>query len=208
MSTSHKKVVLFDFDGVLVNTLQFSYQIHKDKNENFTWQRFQDFSNGNFHEEFQKALTQERFVLVDDFYGKYNDKLREVRINEILHDTIVYLSKYYTLAIISSTETVHIKEFLQREKLIDYFSDIVGSDIHTSKVVKITMMLEKYHLSSSDTVFVTDTLGDIREASVCNVSSIGVTWGLHDALTLQKGSPIAIVDEPLLLTSAIKNVLK
>ena len=112
-----KKLVLFDFDGVLVHTLEFSYKIHTYKNKNFTWERFQSFSNGNFHEEFEKAVKEENFIPTDDFYDKYAEKLSELTIHDILHKTILALSSLYILSIISSTNGNVIKDFLEKQNL-------------------------------------------------------------------------------------------
>lgn len=59
-----------------------------------------------------------------------------------------------------------------------------------------------------DAVFITDTLGDIREARECDIDSIAVTWGFHERKTLEKGNPIVIVSDPRELFVEIDNVLK
>ncbi len=49
-----------------------------------------------------------------------------------------------------------------------------------SKVEKFRMMEEKYGVRKNDMLFITDTLGDIREADKAGVPTIAVTWGAHD----------------------------
>ena len=44
--------------------------------------------------------------------------------------------------------------------------------------------------------FITDTLGDIKEANKVGIESIGITWGYQDKAKLQKGNPKKIVDTP------------
>ena len=85
-------------------------------------------------------------------------------------------------------------DFVRQEALADCFSEILGSDVHASKVVKIRSLLERYSFSPEDVVFITDTIGDIREGNACAVKSIGVTWGTHDMETLQSGDPYQVVD--------------
>ncbi len=203
-----KKIVMFDFDGVLVNTLDFSYKIHKINNKDFTWERFQDFSNGNFHEGFQRVLDEENFILIDDFYGHYKKELDLLSIQDIICSTIRDLASKYTLVIISSTTSHVIKEFIEKENLSSYFDDILGHDVHISKVLKIKKVLEKYKVDPKDSVFITDTLGDIKEAGECNIASIAVTWGLHPRRTLEKGKPAFIIEDPMYLIETVKKVLK
>jgi len=109
--------------------------------------------------------------------------------------------------IVSSSSTKCINDFLLKEK-IDNFSDVLGTDIHKSKIIKINTLLEKYNINPNDAVFITDSLGDILEGNVCGVKSIGVTWGIHPKENLEKGNPIAVISDPRDLLECIKNVLK
>jgi len=210
MNTNHenKKMVMFDFDGVLANTLEYSYQIHKVKNAGFTWERFQSYSDGNFHDGYEKAVADGEHIPADDFYGEYSKHLEKITTHDILHDAVLSLATKYTLVVVSSTSSIYIKNYLNKENLLECFSEIFGADVHKSKVIKIKSLLEKYNLVSRDAVFVTDSLGDIKEANDCGVLSVGVTWGIHSKEALQKGNPATIVDDPQDLAGAIENVLK
>jgi len=131
-----------------------------------------------------------------------------ITIHDILRDTFLKLKDNYKLSIISSSWGDIISSFLKKENLTNYFDDILGFDVHTSKVVKIKSLLEKYNVLPKDAVFITDSLGDILESNECDVKSIGVTWGLHDKKTLEKGNPVDIIDDTRELESVINNVLK
>ncbi|MDE2030863.1 MAG: HAD family hydrolase [Patescibacteria group bacterium] len=203
-----KKLVLFDFDGVLVNTFDSTFRISKIKNKDLTWERFKDFQNGNFHDNLQKDVKKNNFVIIDNFYDHYKKDLNDLTIEDILHEAITFLAKDNFLVIVSSTRSDIINDFLEKENLLSFFNETLGHEVHTSKVFKIKHALEKYGVSPSDTVFITDTLGDIKEANECDVPSIAVTWGLHKRENLQKGNPIAIIDNPQDLVTVVENVLK
>lgn len=208
MSLENKKMVMFDFDGVLVNTLDFSYGIHKVKNPHFTWERFQSYADGNFHDGYNNAVKNGEHIQPDNFHDKYKDELIPLTIQDVLKSVIISISHKYILSVVSSSISQAIKDFLRKENLDEHFLDILGFDVHASKVIKIKSLLEKHNLSSNDAVFITDTLGDILEANECNVPSIGITWGLHDREKLGKGNPAVIIDDPEDLMGAIENVLK
>ena len=200
------KLILFDFDGVLANTEKLCYRIHTVKNKDLTWERFQEYSNGNFFDGYFKAVKEGKHIPADDYDGSYKKILDVLTIQDILHESILYLAKNYRLAIVSSTDSSYINDFLRKEGLLEYFSDVLGMDTHLSKKFKIKKILEKYNLLPDDTIFITDTLGDIREANECGVRSIGVTWGLHDREALLKGKPIKIIDNPQDLVQSIKEI--
>ena len=113
------------------------------------------------------------------------------------------LKKRYTLVIISSTINSPIRAYLEKYNLAQYFDKIFGSDVHKSKIEKIKMVFEKYSVQSENCIFITDTLGDMREAEATGVRAIGVTWGYHLLETLQRGKPVAIVDKPEDIISAV-----
>ena len=200
------KLILFDFDGVLADTEKACYQIHTIKNKDLTWKRFQEYSLGNFFEGYDKAVEEGKHIPADDFLGSYKKILDFLTIHEILHESVLSLATDYRLAIISSANTSYINDFLVKEGLSECFSDVLGADIHRSKTFKIKTILTKYHIMPKDTVFVTDTLGDIKEAEKCCVSSIGVTWGLHDRSILEKGKPLKIIDDPQDLVKVIRKI--
>ena len=202
-----KKLVMFDFDGVLANTIEHSFEIHQQINSNLTWQKFKDFSNGNFLDGIGKAVKEGHHVIPKDFFTHYDKHISSDNLHEALRNTVIELSKNYVLSIVSSTRDSSIKTFLEKENISEKFSDILGTDMHASKVVKIKSLLEKYGVNCRDAIFVTDTLGDIREAEECGVVSIGVLWGLHERETLEKGNPVQILNHPSELLSAISEVL-
>lgn len=70
------------------------------------------------------------------------------------------------------------------------------------------MVFAKYGVNSSNCVFITDTLGDLREASHTGVKAIAVDWGFHSRETLLKGEPFAIIDKPEELESAVSNIFQ
>ena len=68
---------------------------------------------------------------------------------------------------------------------------------------KIKMVFAEHGTDASRCVFITDTLGDIREAEKMGVGALAVTWGFHEPERLAKGSPFRLVDTPELLPEAI-----
>lgn len=208
MNPDNKKLVIFDFDGVLANTIQLSFNIHKEYNPDFTMEKLQDICNGNFIDNMKAENDKMNHKDPLNFHEKYENEIMKMNIDEILFKTIEELNKNYILAIVSSTTTIYIKNFLEKENTEKCFSDILGADVHSDKTIKINSLLEKYNIKPNDAIFVTDSLGDILDGNKCGVGSIGVTWGIHPKETLKKGNPIAVLDDPRDLLGCIKNVLK
>lgn len=193
----HKKIVLFDFDGVIAHTLKYSFDIHKKVNSDFSWAEFQDMSEGNFFDGYKEKLQSGKHVHPEYFQEEYQEQLQALSIEKSMGEEIKKLSSSgYVLFVVSSTNTKYIREFLEKEKILSYFKDILGSDVHLSKVIKIQSILYSESILPNQCVFITDTVGDIKEAQKCKVSSIGVSWGLHSKEKLEKEGAYTVLVSP------------
>jgi phosphoglycolate phosphatase len=198
------KLILFDFDGVLADTLLLSYLISKEMDDKLSLDEYKSFFHGNIYEAIKSGRGRDSYR--SDYYEQYQARTRELKVPEALKNTLKDLSLKYALFIVSSTPASLIKEILDRDGVSSYFTDIFGREIHTSKVVKIKMLLEKYKIAPEEAVYITDTVGDIMEARECGVKSIAVTWGFHDEKTLQKAKPEKIINNPGDLIKSIEEI--
>ena len=132
----------------------------------------------------------------------------EVQIMPEMKDIIIGLKKNYTLIVISSTITSPIQEFLEEHDLANHFAQIMGNDIHKSKVEKMKIVFEKYAVEAKNCVFITDTLGDMREAEKMGIGTIGITWGFHTPETLLRGKPFRLVEKPKDLLTAVADYFR
>ncbi len=195
------KTIFFDFDGVIVDTFNFCYHIH-NTNSPITEAEYRSEFEGNINDALKNGKA------IPDFWSLYTPQLLTCTPNEGIENTIRSLSKKYTLIIVSSTTSSAIKLFLQKFNVDECFKEILGNDIDHSKVKKLQMALDRYHLSPSDTIFITDTLGDIQEARQCGIESVAVSWGYHPRETLQKGEPYRIIDTVSELSETVEQYLK
>lgn len=201
MNPQNKKLVIFDFDGVLVDTLFIVYSINKDADTTLTIEQFK-----NSFESSYKVLKEDGSSSYHPRFNElYKNQTRDLVIPEVFKNTIKKLSEFFYLVIVSSTDSSLIETILKRENVFLYFNKILGSNINANKMTKIKNLLDEYNLNSDNAVFITDTSGDIKEGLKCNVRSIAVTWGFHDRETLEKANPIVIIDDPRDLLDVIKN---
>lgn len=199
------KFILFDFDGVIADSFDVAFDTVKTICPAITKEDYQKRFEGNIHEVKHPESFHSNECKHDlDWFDIYVPKMKEkAKLFAGMEKLIFGLEKEYMLVIISSTITFPIEEFLALHNLREHFDWVMGSDVHTSKVEKIKMVFDKYSVKPEDCIFITDTLGDIREASKMNVPSIGVTWGFSTPEVLERGNPLKLVDTPDQLASAI-----
>jgi len=193
---------LFDFDGVLVNSLDLYAEavtrilerigtpIVKSKED------YLALFDGNFYESMAAAGVD---------LAAYNETVKEIlpRIDtnamkpfDGLIPVLAALQKDSILAVVSSNGYRTIRTMLDRFGFAPYFREILGADFRISKKEKIAYTLEKYGIPGERAFYVGDTAGDIREARAAGVRSVAVTWGWHSRERLAAAGPDFLVDTP------------
>lgn len=198
--SEHRPLVLFDFDGVIADSFSVAYGVMRHVCAHITEEEYRGSFEGNVNDYWERNVFDQShgpechhdIEWFSEFIPAFE---KNAQMFAGMREVIESLSHQYTLIVISSTITSPIQAFLEKNHIGRYFSEVMGNDVHTHKDEKIRMVFEKYQAHASKCVFVTDSLGDMREATKVNVGSIGVSWGFHPRETLAKGAPFRIVEK-------------
>ena len=187
-----EKIIIFDFDGVIVESFDVAFEVNKLARPNITKERYRSKFNGNIAD----AKHEDEKVKEIDFFYEYGERFKKLGIKQNIKEAIIKLSKNHKLFIVSSTINSIIEEYLERHGLLECFTKILGFDVETSKVKKFSMIFDEYKISPGQTIFLTDTSGDIEEAKKAKINVIlGILGGYQDRRSLEKANPSAIVKD-------------
>lgn len=193
---------LFDFDGVLVDSLELYAEAVARILERIgtpivkTKEDYLALFDGNFYE----SMAARGVDLV-----AYNEAVKEIlpRIDtdamkpfDDLIPVLAALQKDSILAVVSSNGYRTIRTMLDRFGFAPYFREILGADFRISKKEKIAYALDKYRIPGERAFYVGDTAGDVGEARAAGVRSVAVTWGWHGRERLAAAGPDFLVDTP------------
>jgi len=196
------KLFLFDFDGVLVDSLDVYEKTVTDClqkiNQPLTRGReeFLELFDNNFYESLEK-----KGVNLDVFMEAAEDIIAQIDYSKmkpfkamlpVLHD----LRKNHTLIVISSYDSPTIQEALRLYHFNGIFQEILGSDFKFSKKEKILHAANKYSSVPHDIYYIGDTIGDIKEGKQAGVKTVGVTWGWHSKEKMAAAKPDFLFDNP------------
>ncbi len=214
MINKKRKIVFFDFDGVIADSFSITFEINKIIDPLVsagTKDDYRKLFNGNINDWGKNSTATEKEVkrINKEFFKMYIPQMKKVKMFPRMKETITKLGKMYTLFIVSSAITSPTRDFLERNNILLYFNDVVGSKfIDTNKAERIRAVLKKYGVGIRNCVFITDTLGDMREAASVGVKSIGVTWGFQEKENLLKGNPFSIAEKPEDLSNIVAKYFK
>jgi phosphoglycolate phosphatase len=203
------KIFLFDFDGVVIDTLPIAVEVYNQMMEKhgvdtkFTGKSFAGLFLNNFHQGLSKAIpdSEVREVILKEKNAEYERRVDDFRIFDGIKETLAELSKGGKMIIISSNGTDFINALLD-SRGINYFHEVLGGDIEKSKVKKINWQKEKF--PDAEIYYIGDTTGDVKESKETGVIAVGVTWGFHTKEELSKESPDYLCEKPEDLLQLLK----
>jgi phosphoglycolate phosphatase len=196
------KLFLFDFDGVLVDSLDVYEKTVTDClqkiNQPLTRGReeFLELFEGNFYESLVK-----RGVDMDKFMESSVDILAGVDYSKMkpfsaMMPVLDELKNNHPLIIISSNDRPTIQKAVRLYNFNGIFKEILGSDFMLSKKEKILYAAKKYSAALNDIYYIGDTTGDIKEGKQAGIKTVGVTWGWHSKEKMTAAKPDYLFDIP------------
>lgn len=196
------KLLLFDFDGVLVDSIdvyektvtdclkQIGQPLTRGREE------FLELFEGNFYESLkQQGVNMDKFVAASvDILSKVN--YTEMKPFDAIRPVLRELTKNNPMIVISSNDTPTIAEALRLYDFEGIFQEILGSDFMLSKKDKILYVAKKYNATLSDIYYIGDTTGDMKEGRQAGITTVGVTWGWHSKELMATSQPDYLFDKP------------
>lgn len=194
-------VLLFDFDGVIADSLEVYYATYTDVCTEMGYRRI------NSREVFLKLLEGNPFrQLLWSGFPLF--RLRRIahtfepRIREALHRIhpfpsmprlVTNLAAQFPLYIVTSNTSDAVEQFMETYG-IEQVRGVFGSDVETRKTRKVRR-IAKLH-PHARLHLISDTKGDLLEARRAKAEPVAVTWGYHPAQTLLQAKPVFLAETP------------
>ena len=181
--------VCIDFDGVIHNTFDLVYPIAK-KLHGFTPKQYKDMFDGNLYQ--HKKINEENSKT---FFELSIPAFKNLQIEKHIREELLKIKLNYELFIVSSNAEEILNDYFLNNDIIHIFKKILGVETHKSKVEKFRSLKEEFGIDKNNSIFVTDTLGDILEANKADLNTIAVDFGFHERARLEKGNPLRIISD-------------
>jgi len=210
-----KKLIIFDFDGTIADTLYLGFQIAQDLADDYHFRKFdkseiKDLRELSTHEILKKmgiSLMKVPFLAVQ-FQRELSKRIEELNpINgmiEILNKIDTFKVK---LGIVTSNSKENVEKFLQNNQIQNLFSFIHSERNIFGKahVLKKTLREQKYQ--PSEVFYVGDETRDIDSSKKAHISIIAVGWGFNSKNALLKHDPEYFAASPDELFTQINSLI-
>lgn len=197
------KVVIFDFDGTIADSLDAIVHIMNRHSTKYGYKKITNERRDQLrHETSQKILSDfnlspwKLLFLALRVKAELRKELLHIKpiwgIKKALED----LKKQgFTLGIATSNSKPNVNLFLEKNDL-DYF-DFVYARTVFSKSRMIKSIMRDFKLNPKNVHYVGDETRDIDAARKAGVGIVSVAWGMHSMELLQANKPDAVVTQPI-----------
>lgn len=192
-----KKLVMFDFDGVIadswcgqipvfVETLQ-AHGLH----DRATSAVFRDLMDSNWFDGLADAgLPGHVISEMDEAWAALTPELFPG-----MPEVIERLAQAHVVLVITSSATADVRRVLEAHG-VRGVADVLGGDIEPSKTLKIRTVRAHYG-ESLESWYVCDTVGDVLESREAGDAVAGTAWGWHGEERLLRSKPEWVARCPL-----------
>jgi phosphoglycolate phosphatase len=198
------KVILFDFDGTIANSLEIALQVTNRLAKEFGYrttslEEFKQLKNLTSREILKQAKISVFVVpfLVRRFNAEFGQSIQHLPIFPDIKETLLELKQQgHWLAIVSTNSEKNIRAFLETQELSDVFDQVVSSSRPFGKSRLIKKILRQNQFLPETVYYVGDETRDIEAARKSQVSAIAVTWGFNSTELLATYSPDFLLHAP------------
>lgn len=205
-----KKVIFWDFDGVIADSSKFVFDYWKKA----LGEAGYDFKEADFEATFDVKMP---FDYLYDRYGeiaqditvKYSEYERNFYANLVhifpkMNDVLGALTRSHDSFIISANLAEVIDKTLDNNTIRAHFQQVIGRETIGHKDEKIEKICQANRYTKDDCIFIGDTVSDMNHAKSAGLACVGVTWGVHSRKKLQQVAPNFLVDTPNELYNLLK----
>ncbi|MHB8126642.1 MAG: HAD hydrolase-like protein [Desulfitobacteriaceae bacterium] len=195
------KLIIFDFDGTLVDSKEVSISIYNQLAEKYNTKKVENIQN------IRKLPLLERFKTLDiplnklprfaaDFTKQYKHSLKNIPMVTGIRELLIELKRQcYQLAIVSSNSESNIRDFFWENQL-----DVIGTIINSTNILGKDKVIKKlmttHQLNPPEVLYIGDEKRDITACKKLGIKIIWVDWGYDLIEMVKDAQPDYVVSSP------------
>lgn len=210
---SNTKIIIFDFDGTLADTLAALLRIINRLAPEFGYPHISDEQLTNLKylsmweavQNSKVALWKLPFLL-KRVKKEFPKEVQHIQLFPGVVDLLITLKNQgYRLGIVSSNSEANIRSLLEQNQVVHLF-DFISSAPTFGKGKEIDKMVRRYNCTKNDAIYVGDEIRDIHAARSIKIRVIAVSWGFNAPTALIYKQPDLLITQPLALVDALSQL--
>lgn len=209
-----KKLILFDFDGTLVDTFMMLVEFMNRQAGRYGFQgvnavdleKARDMSAN----ELRKAIGAKLWhilILAPRYKRQLNKKIPQLKVFAGMKELLFQLKERgHKLGIVTFNSLKNIRYFIEANQLDSLFEIIETPGVITGKSGILKKLANRFRREGYQLIYIGDEVMDVEATTRAGVTMIAVTWGYNSKSSLKKASPDYIADSPDVVGNIIENI--
>ncbi len=206
------KIVIFDFDGTLVDTFDLIFAITNRLSVEFGYKEAKKEEISEFEKLSPLKVINQSGIsifkvpfLLRRIRTEFQKEINNVSLFPGIKETLLALKfQGYKMGIITSNGQDNVASVLQNHNLLVFDFMVSGITLFGKhRIIKKYLRSEK--IQPEEMVYIGDETRDINAAKKAKIKVIAVTWGFNSREALSEYQPDALVDQPQELIEVINN---
>lgn len=206
-----QKVIIFDFDGTIADTVDALVSIANRLAGEFGYipitqdelSLLRNLSSREIIKYSGISILKIPF-LVKKVKTELKTKIKELKPISGIKEALVALNNEgYRLGIITSNSLENVTAFIKVNDLDNLFEFIYSGVTIFGKTTIINNVLKQKQIKPQEVIYVGDETRDIEASKKANIKVIAVTWGFNSQEVLAKQNPDFIIHHPSQLLEVI-----
>jgi len=217
--TRANSFVLFDYDGVLVDTLPRYIHVATKIAERFGngSQITKDVVRSNWGGGWQNfygrvlGVPEEKMTAATAYYRELQHDNAPPPLFEGIETAVKKLAESYKLFIITASNIKNVRNVLGSHKLESFFEDIFCQEslpnVRKGDPRFFLIPMQKWGVVPNRTVSIGDTIDEIVMGEKASVKTIACAWGWQSTELLEQTHPDALISSPNQLVETVSKLL-
>ncbi len=196
------KLILWDFDGTLADTLAMALQFYNEMAAEKGFKvitdpySVRDMNISEFLKNHNIGVHRVPFLFARILKAIKAEAAR-VRFHSGIRELIEQINEMgLHQGIVSSNSTENIELFLTANQAMPLFGYVTGTSRIMGKATRIQKAMRKFPVPANEVLYIGDEIRDVEAAQAASVDVASVTWGLNSEQALKAQNPTWIVSEP------------
>ncbi len=201
---SPQRILIFDFDGTLANSLGNIWNISNRLAVEFGRQpfsqdqinHFQDLTAGEVIKALKIPLIKLPFVIWR-FKKELKKEIEVIQPFGDMQQALVQLKKRgVIMGIVTSNSKSNVEMFLKKLNWDAYFDFVYSTGKLGGKAKLLRQIIKRKKFNPLNVSYVGDEARDIHAAKMINIRSVAVSWGFNSKKLLASLKPDFLIDSP------------
>jgi phosphoglycolate phosphatase len=208
-----QKVIIFDFDGTIADTVDALVSIANRLAKEFGYVQITPEELALLRNLTSREIINYSGIsvfkipfLVKKVKGELKSRIQELKPIPGMKEALINLKNAgHHLGIITSNSKDNVTEFLRINELDNLFEFIYSGITIFGKTTIINNVLKQKQLQPEEVIYVGDETRDIEASKKANIKVVAVTWGFNSPEVLAKQNPNYLIHHPSELLDVVNN---